>query len=62
MSQELLKETITLLSKTFTSTDKTDRESAEQRLKEMENDVLNNFKFILGAIKDGNMMSSNIHF
>lgn len=38
MSSELMLETIQLLQKTFTVVDKTEREAAEKRLKELGND------------------------
>lgn len=57
-SNFVFQETINLLVKTFTLSDKYQRESAELRLKELENDIMSHFKFIMNAIKDGSLISS----
>ena len=54
----LMIETITCLTKTFTVTDKQEREEAERRLKDLEGDLLIHLKLILEAVKSDSLISS----
>jgi hypothetical protein len=57
-TNDLMIETMTLLQKTFTVVDKTERERAEARLRELEVDLMSHLRTILTAVKDNQLLSS----
>ena len=55
---DLMIETVSCLTQTFTSVDKKVREEAEMRLRELEKNLLIHFKVILEAVKGETILTS----